>query len=174
MSVKLKARHIIFGILILIGVFFLVPNFDFNNKATQGLLMGLFSALAYSLRNLILKKHNSMADGSIQMIYQLFVVIIILLPVFFIYSDYQIQTDLPYLLMLGFVTTALGHTLFLSSFSHFSISTASIISSIQPLFGIIMSVILLNEIPNFKNVVGGIIILSTVVIESIKSKEKNS
>ena len=46
-SVKLKARHIIFGILILIGVFFLVPNFDFNNKATQGLLMGLFSALAY-------------------------------------------------------------------------------------------------------------------------------
>lgn len=173
-SVKLKARHIIFGILILIGVFFLVPNFDFNNKATQGLLMGLFSAIAYSLRNLILKKHNSMADGSIQMIYQLFVVIIILLPVFFIYSDYQIQPDLPYLIILGFITTALGHTLFLSSFSHFSISTASIISSIQPLFGIIMSVILLNEIPNFKNVVGGIIILSTVVIESIKSKEKKS
>ena len=108
------------------------------------------------------------------MIYLLFVVIIILLPVFLIYSDYQIQPDLPYLLMLGFITTALGHTLFLSSFSHFSISTASIISSIQPLFGIIMSVILLNEIPNFKNVVGGIIILSTVVIESIKSKEKNS
>ena len=173
-SVKLKARHIISGILILIGVFFLVPNFDFNNKATQGLLMGLVSALAYCLRNLILKKHNSMADGSIQMIYQLFVVIIILLPVFLIYSDYQIQPDLPYLLILGFITTALGHTLFLSSFSHFSISTASIISSIQPLFGIIMSVILLNEIPNFKNVVGGSIILSTVVIESIKSKEKNS
>tara|TARA_A100000164_G_scaffold377710_1_gene417551 strand:+ start:300 stop:1193 length:894 start_codon:yes stop_codon:yes gene_type:complete len=174
MPVKLKARHIIFGILILIGVFFLVPNFDFNNKATQGLLMGLFSALAYSLRNLILKKHNSMADGSIQMIYQLFIVIILLLPVFFIYSDYQIQSDLPYLLVLGFITTALGHTLFLSSFSHFSISTASIISSIQPLFGIIMGIILLNEIPNFKNVIGGIIILSTVVIESIKSKEKDS
>ena len=91
-----------------------------------------------------------------------------------LYSDYQIQPDFPYLLMLGFITTALGHTLFLSSFSHFSISTASIISSIQPLFGIIMSVILLNEIQNFKNVVGGIIILSTVVIESIKSKEKKS
>tara|TARA_A100001011_G_scaffold347069_1_gene383892 strand:- start:7867 stop:8760 length:894 start_codon:yes stop_codon:yes gene_type:complete len=174
MPTKLKARHIIFGILILIGVFFLIPNFDFNNKATQGLLMGLFSALAYSLRNLILKKHNSMADGSIQMIYQLFIVIILLLPVFFIYSDYQIQSDLPYLLVLGFITTALGHTLFLSSFSHFSISTASIISSIQPLFGIIMGIILLNEIPNFKNVIGGIIILSTVVIESIKSKEKDS
>ena len=173
-NVKLKARHLIFGILILIGVFFLVPSFDFNNKATQGLLMGLFSALAYSLRNLILKKHNSMADGSIQMIYQLFVVIILLLPVFLIYSDYQIQSDLPYLLMLGFITTALGHTLFISSFSHFSISTASIISSIQPLFGIIMGIILLNEIPNFKNVIGGIIILSTVVIESIKSKEKDS
>ena len=86
----------------------------------------------------------------------------------------RIKPDLPYLLMLGFITTALGHTLFLSSFSHFSISTASIISSIQPLFGIIMSVILLNEIPNFKNVVGGILILSTVVIGSIKAKEKNT
>ena len=29
-------------------------------------------------------------------------------------------------------------------------------------------------IPNFKNVIGGIIILSTVAIESIKSKEKDS
>ena len=169
--VKLKARHIIFGILILIGVFFLVPNFDFNDKATQGLLIGIFSAIAYSLRNLILKKHNSMADGSIQMIYQLFVVMLLLLPFFLIYSNYQIQSDLPYLLLLGFITTALGHTLFLSSFSHFSISTASIISSVQPLFGIILGIFFLNEMPNVKNIIGGIIILVTIVVESIKSKE---
>ena len=112
-----------------------------------------------------------MADGSIQMVYQLFVVMLLLSPFFLIYSNYQIQSDLPYLLLLGFITTALGHTLFLSSFSHFSISTASIISSVQPLFGIILGIFFLNEMPNVKNIIGGIIILVTIVVESIKSKE---
>ena len=114
-----------------------------------------------------------MADESIQMVYQLFVVMLLLLPFFLIYSDYQIQSDLPYLLLLGFITTALGHTLFLSSFKHFSISTASIISSVQPLFGIILGIIFLNEMPNVKNIIGGIIILGTVMVESIKSKEND-
>ena len=169
-NVKLQKRHFILGLMVIFGIYFLVPEFNVENSKTQGLLIGLLSALAYSLRNLILKKHNAMANGSIQMIYQLSVIIILLIPTFWLYPGVDIISQWPYLLILGLVTTAIGHTLFLNSFSHFSISTASIMSSIQPLFGILLGSIFLYEIPNIKSIFGGILILMTVLIENIYTK----
>ena len=170
MNVKLQKRHFILGLMVIFGIYFLVPEFNIENSKTQGLLIGLLSALAYSLRNLILKKHNAMANGSIQMIYQLGVIILLLIPTIWLYPEVDIISQWPYLLILGLVTTALGHTLFLSSFSHFSISTASIMSSIQPLFGILLGFIFLHEIPNIKSIFGGILILTTVLLENIYAK----
>jgi len=172
MPVQLQKRHLLLGILILVGIYFLVPEFDLKNTATQGLLIGLFSALAYSLRNLILKKHNAMGNGSIQMIYQLGVIVLLLLPVLWIYPEADLSSQWPYLLVLGAVTTALGHTLFLSSFSHFSISTASILSSVQPLFGVLLGALFLSEIPDLKSIFGGLLILTTVVLESRSARPK--
>ena len=170
--VKLQKRHLLLGFLIMIGIYILVPDFDIKNNATQGLLIGLFSAFTYSLRNLIIKKHNNMGNSSIQMIYQLAVIVILLTPVHWVYPDIDISSEWPYLIILGTITTALGHTLFLSSFSHFKISTASIISSIQPIFGVLLGALFLSEIPDLKSMLGGILILVTVVIESRKSKMK--
>jgi len=170
---KLQSIHLLFGLMILTGIYFLVPAFDVKNTETQGLLMGIFSAIVYALRNLILKSHSNMASGSIQMFYQMGVVLFILLPVLWIYPQENIASQLPYLLILGGVTTALGHTLFLTSFSHFKISTASIMSSIQPIFGMILALIFLHEIPNLKSLIGGLLILTTVVLESQRSKKKN-
>ena len=170
--VKLQKMHLILGGLIILGIYFLVPAFDLKNSGTQGLLIGLLSALAYALRNLILKKHNAMGNGSIQMIYQLGVVVVLLAPVLWLYPDADILSQWPYLFILGAITTALGHTLFLSSFSYFNISTASIMSSIQPLFGVLLGVLFLNEIPTLKSVIGGVLILTTVLIESKRSNAK--
>lgn len=170
--VKLQKRHLLLGFLIMIGIYILVPDFDIKNTATQGLLIGLFSAFTYSLRNLVIKKHNNIGNSSIQMIYQLAVIVILLIPVHWVYPDINISSEWPYLIVLGTITTALGHTLFLSSFSHFKISTASIISSIQPIFGVLLGVLFLSEIPDLKSMFGGILILVTVIIESRKSKMK--
>jgi drug/metabolite transporter (DMT)-like permease len=170
--VKLQKMHLLLGGLILLGIYFLVPAFDLKNSGTQGLLIGLFSALAYALRNLILKKHNAMGNGSVQMIYQLVVVVVLLAPVIWLYPEADIVSQWPYLFILGAITTALGHTLFLSSFSHFNISTASIMSSIQPLFGVLLGALFLYEIPTLKSVIGGALILTTVLIESKRSRTK--
>ncbi len=174
MPVQLQKRHLLLGTLILVGIYLLVPEFDLKNTATQGLLIGLFSALAYSLRNLILKKHNAMGNGSIQMIYQLGVIVVLLLPVLWIYPNTDLSSQWPYLLLLGAITTALGHTLFLSSFAHFSISTASIMSSIQPLFGVLLGALFLSEIPDLKSILGGVLILTTVVLESRRARPKKN
>ena len=76
------------------------------------------------------------------------------------------------LLILALFTTAIGHTLFVKSFKYFSVSTASLMSSIQPIYGILLGLIFLGEIPISKTIIGGVLIISTVIIESILSKKR--
>ena len=166
MPVTIQKRHFFLGLLIILGVFFLVPVFNFKNSLTQGLLMGLFSAFCYSIRNLISKKYNTIDNATIKMIFQLLIVIIILFPLMPNYSIMDAKLEWPFLLVLGIITTAIGHTLFLNSFSYFNISTASIMSSIQPIFGVFLGALFLFEVPSIKNIFGGFLILITVIIES--------
>jgi drug/metabolite transporter (DMT)-like permease len=105
------------------------------------------------------------------MFYQMFVIVAVLLPVLFIYTPIPPTRELPALFSLGLLTTAIGHTLFVNSFRQFSISTASLMSSVQPIFGILLGVLFLREIPDWTSVIGGAVIVATVVIEAIRSRK---
>lgn len=168
---KLNLSHVFLAFLVLIGVYMLVPEFSTENDQLKGILFGIFSALCYSLRNLTLKKHVKDYNGSMLMLHQMIIVSVLLFPVLF-FSDFSnLESQLPLLLLVALLTTAIGHTMLVNSLQHFSVSTASIISSIQPIFGIIIAYIFVNEIPSFNTYIGGSLILLTVVIESIRSRK---
>ncbi len=166
---KLNPIHIFLALLVLIGIYILAPDFDFESNQVKGILFGVFSAFCYAIRNLMLKKPASVYNGTSLMMYQTLFLTILLLPVMFFMDIGNITTQYPYVILLALVTTAIGHSLFISSLKYFSVSTASIIGSMQPIFGIIIAFIFLNEIPTFNTFIGGLIILSTVVIESLRS-----
>ena len=168
---KLNPVHILLALMVLLGIYILAPNLNFESSYLKGIGFGVFSALSYALRNLILKRHVKNYDGTALMTQQAIIVSIILLPVMFKMNISNIPSQVPYLLILGIVTTALGHSLFIKSLKFFSVSTASIIGSAQPICGIIMAFLFLNEIPTLKTFIGGTLILATVVIESIRSKK---
>lgn len=158
------------------GVFFLVPEYSLGNQVTIGIAFGVVSALLYSLRNILMKKNVGEYSGVTLMFYQLVVVSLVLHPVIYM-GDFGanwsgIEANWKTLLLLGVLTTATGHTLFVMSFRHFSITAISIISSLTPLFGIILGVVFLSEIPQGRVLIGGAIILTTVIIESIRSVKK--
>ena len=106
------------------------------------------------------------------MFYQTGILTVVLFPVLFFMDTSNIVTQYPYVILLAVVVTATGHTLLIYSLKHFSVSTASIINSIQPIFGIIIAFIFLNEIPTKNTVLGGSLILATVLIESVRSRKK--
>ncbi len=168
---KFNPIHIVLALMVLIGIYILAPDFNFENSHIQGIGFGVFSALCYALRNLILKRHVENYNGTVLMMQQAFIVSIVLLPVMFTMDTSNIQTQFPYLIILGLVTTAIGHSLFIGSLKYFSVSTASIIGSAQPIFGIIIALIFLREIPTWNIFFGGLIILSTVIIESVRSRK---
>jgi len=171
-KVKFDPMYILLGFMVLLGIYILAPEFDLENAHLQGVLFGLCSALFYALRNIMSKKLTNTYNGSGVMLYQIGVLVMVLAPTLFYLDTSGIKTQLPFVLTLAILTTAIGHTMLVNSLKHFTVSTASIINSTQPIFGIIIAFIFLNEIPTLNTFIGGALILVTVIIESIRSRNK--
>jgi drug/metabolite transporter (DMT)-like permease len=168
---KLDPIHVFLGLMVLLGIYILAPDFNLKNSQLQGLLFGLFSAFCYALRILILKGQVVKYNGTMLMFYQVALLSLILVPALFFMDTSNITTQYPYVILLALLTTAIGHTMFVNSLKYFKASTASIIGSAQPVFGIIIAYFFLKEIPTIHTFVGGALILATVLVESVRSKK---
>jgi drug/metabolite transporter (DMT)-like permease len=173
LKTKFQFIHLVLGGMVIVGIYFLVPEFDISNDHTKALGFGVFSAVCYALRNIIMKSKVSEYNGSVLMLYQLIIIGACLFPSFFILDTSKIVVELPAALVLAVLTTALGHTIFLQSFKHFSTTSVSIMSSVQPIYGILLGMLFLNEIPELSSVLGGGLILISVIVESTRTKYFN-
>jgi drug/metabolite transporter (DMT)-like permease len=105
------------------------------------------------------------------MTYQLLVIIVLTLG----FSDWEAVSHVTpnvwlMLLLLGVVSTALGHTLFAISLRVISAKSVSLISCMQPPLAIALSWLFLQEIPTINTVMGGSLILMIAFYEAIKIK----
>jgi len=171
LKLKFDPMNIVLAVLVLLGVYVLSPDFNIESTTVQGILFGLLSALFYTIRILILKQYVSEYSGIVLMLYQTIVIAVCLSPILFFMDISGLQTQWPYIGLLALVTTAIGHSLLVHSLQFFSASTTSIISSAQPIFGIIIAFFFLTEIPTINTYIGGGLILATVIIESVRSKK---
>lgn len=167
---KMEPHHLLLAGLVVVGVYFLAPgDFSLENDMFIGMLFGLGSALIYSLRNIMMKKQVKTLNGSVIMLWQVGVVVVVLIPFLLFSRALPTVEAFPYLVSLALITTAVGHTLFLLSFKHFSISTASLLSCIQPIYGILLGMLFFREMPTWSSVIGGVLILATVVVEAVRT-----
>ncbi len=169
LKTRFQKIHLLLGLLVLFGIYFLVPDFSFGHQYTIAIAFGLLSALCYAIRNLILKTKVDRYQGSLLMTYQMAIVSLLLLPAYFLYDLNVIGQQWEGLLGVALITTVLGHTMFINCFKHFSVTTVSILSSVQPVYGILIGALFLSEIPGWSTVLGGVLILSSVVVESVRS-----
>ncbi|WP_396596976.1 DMT family transporter [Dokdonia sp. R86516] len=169
LKTQFSKMHLLLGVLVLIGIYFLAPSFDTENDYFLAILIGLLSALCFAIRNLLVKTKIGSYNGSVVMWYQTLVIAIMLIPAYFIFDAEGFVKELPYIGMLALITTALGHTMFLFSIKRFSVTAASLMGSVQPIYGIILGIIFLNEIPGWRTVLGGSLILFSVVVESLRA-----
>lgn len=166
---KFQKIHVLLGLMVLCGIYFLAPDTNFGNSTTMALLMGIMSAFFYALRNIIVKSKAANYHGSMLMVYQTGIIGLMLLPTLFFIDVRTILSQWEGIIALAVVTTAIGHTLFLLTFKHFSMTSVSIMSSVQPVYGILIGALFLSEIPTMTTLLGGMFILGSVVIESIRT-----
>lgn len=173
LKTKFNPKHLLLGLLVLVGLYILTPEFNFGNQTTLGIVFGVLSAVFFATRNILMKKHVATYDASMLMFYQTGWIAILLSPVLFLidFTFVQYQSQLPYLVFLGMVSTAIGHTLYVKTFQYFSATTASLLSCIQPLYVVVLAFFFLGEIPTIATAIGGTVILSAVILETFISKK---
>lgn len=174
LKTRFSKMHLGLAVLVLFGIYFLVPEFSFENEQTLAVAFGVTSAFFYSLRNLLMKQEVEKYNGSVLMMYQMIIITILLSPVLFLFDLSAVPSQLAPILVLAVVTTCFGHTLLLMSFRNFSVTTASIISSAQPVYGILLGLLFLGEYPTINTIIGGALIIFSVFAEIIRSMKREA
>ncbi len=158
---KIKISMIFCALLCLLGIFLIIPQFDMNNSTLRGVLWGLFAGFTFSILTILNRKLSLRYSSLLITFYQDFWATLFLLPFFFILRPRMTPRDIILLLVLGIFCTALSHSLFIKGMRHIKAQTAAIISSLEPVYGIILALLILNEVPVFRTVLGGLVILGT-------------
>jgi drug/metabolite transporter (DMT)-like permease len=161
--------QIVAALLILPGIYLLVPSFTFQNQTTLGVAWGVLSGATFALLSVTNRWLGRTYPSLAISLYQDGVAALVLLPVFFltVTNSFWTPHELLILLILGVVCTALAHTLFIASMRDITAQSASLLASLEPVWGIAFSVLLLRDIPIASTLLGGAIILAATLLPGI-------
>jgi drug/metabolite transporter (DMT)-like permease len=173
-GIRLVWQDIVSALVVLFGIYLIVPEISLDNEITQGVLIGVASALLYSFRNLVHRKHFSHYSGAHAMAYQTLVIFISLS--FFSSDELFKASQETYigLVVLGIFLTAVPHALIAASLKHLRAKTFSLIACMQPLYGVSLAIIVLDEQPRWQTIVGGLLVISAAIYETINAQKLHS
>jgi len=166
---KIIKPNIAFSFLCVMGIFLIVPRFEIKESIFTGVLWGLLSGLTFSLLTILNRKLTQNFSSLAIAFFEDFFALIFLLPSFFILHPTLSINNLILLLLLGIFCTAISHTLFINGMKYIKAQTASIINSLEPVYGIIFAFFLLHEIPSLRTIVGGTVILCSQAVIVFKT-----
>ena len=169
-----QPKDIFSALIVLLGIFLLVPEFTINNQTTQGVFWGVLSAFLFALRNIIHGRYFKHYPARHALFYQTFFIILLLVPfagdAITTVSGFQWQQ----LILLGIVFTALPHTLFANSLLHLKAKTASLIACMQVVYGTAFAALFLSELPNWPTIAGGLLVISAAVYETLATVKQKT
>lgn len=151
--------NIFLSLFCLFGVFLIIPKFDLQNSTYMGVLWGIFSGFTFSLLTIINRRLAQKHSSLVIAFNQNFFSTLFLVPFLFFLSFPVTGKNILLLLILGVVCTALSHTLFIKGMKNIKAQTASLIHTLEPVYGILFAFLFLNETPSNRTLLGGLVIL---------------
>lgn len=169
--ITLVWQDFVSAIVVFFGIFLVVPDASLNNDTTLGVVIGIFSAVLYAIRNLLHRQRFSHYSGAKAMAWQILVICVVLVPLGSpsLY-DATVSTWV-LLLTLGTLFTALPHALIAMCLAHLRAKTFSLIACMQPLYGVILAMVLLHENPGWQALLGGLLVTSASIYETMNAQK---
>lgn len=168
---RLMFSDVAAGLLVLSGIYLMVEKElqNLHSELVLGVFWGVISAFLFALRNLLQKYYYADVPADRLMLHQVLAIAIMLA----LFVDYPSvgkfeAYDWLMLLLLGAISTATAHTLLSFSLKHLPAKSIAMISCLQPLFAGLFAWVLLDEVPGQSVIVGGGIIVSVALYESLK------
>jgi len=168
---KIRIKNIIITVISLIGVYILVPENNDHHIAVKGIIWGIVSGISFALLTIYNRKMTQKHDAIIIAFYQDLFAALLLLPFMFFIPLHINAQDFVFLIILGVFLTAFAHNLFIQGLKFVKAQLASIIGTLEPVYGIILAFFILNEVPTLDSVIGGIIIVAAVIMNILIKEE---
>jgi len=166
---KFIKTNFLLSIIAFSGIVVLIPEIEIKNKVTQGILFGLLSGFTFSVLSILNRKFSQKYPSLLITFYEFISATLFLSPFLFLKKlEFSGFKDLIFLVFLGVFCTALAHTLFVKGMRQVKAQTASIIATLEPVYGIILALLFLKEIPSVRTIFGGILIIGATVAVSAK------
>ena len=167
---KIKLSDILLACITTIGVYIIIPKTNHNEEQLIGIILGIISALTFSILAILNRKIVKRYSGNQILQYQSFFAIFWLIPsVINKKLNMNIENTL-LLALLGTVFTAIPHSLFITGMKTVKAKTASLITNIEPIYGIVAMIVILDNKPTLNLIVDGSIILTATIYETVKNK----
>jgi len=165
---KIRWRDIVAALVTVGGIACIVPAFDLNHTTTVGVIFGVFSGLSFAVLQISNRKYVQSYSGKLITFYQTGIASLALLPVASFPENGLSMPHIGLLMVLGVFCTAAAHSLFINGLRSVKVRSASIIAGLEPVYGIVFALLFLCEIPSWKEICGGAVILSAALWVSLK------
>lgn len=175
---KLTTKQIICFVMSTLGIVMITGISDIGKNSTDiiGILFGLGAAVFYATV-VLLNKFIKKVDGIHRTFLQFLSAIIILVPYVAFTSGVNLGAldtkGVMYLLIVGLIHTGITYCMYFSSLKELPGQKAAILSYIDPLVAVVVSVAILGEGITIWQIIGGILILGFTLWNEI-SISKNS
>jgi len=158
--------------LVLLGVVIISGVHTGELVYLKGIALGIVGGFSFALLQLLNRRLASNDGALVTSLVQSGVAALVLLPVVFTGLG-NIQSHQWLLLMvLGVACTALAYTLFIAALKRVKVSAASLIAAgLEPVYGVVLAAIILSQRPAPNVLIGGAIILATVMLVTVRKKQ---
>jgi len=143
----------------MVGVALVVPPLDLSLDDTQGALWGLAAGLSFALLALINRPLSHRHPARRIALWQDATAALCLLPAIGLQPMTPTARDGGLLVVLGVVFTGVSHSLFIAGLRELPARLASLIATLEPVYGIVAAAVLLGEIPTWQTFAGGLLII---------------
>ena len=180
---RVKLHDVIAGLVVVVGVVTMVSQDLLNLGSTAsvinsssyltGAFWGIFAAFAMTFRNIVQRQYFPQVSSIRLMLHQVIAVSFVALP----FVDFHAVESFSFIawgiiILLGLISTAGGHTLIVVSLKSLPAKTVAMISCAQPVLTVSLAWVFLGEVPEVWVMLGGAIILSVALYESISHSRR--
>ncbi len=163
---RLMTRDVVLAVLMLIGVFVLVPYHSLDGGIIAGILWGMCSSFTYAVLSLLNRKLSGSYKSTVVCFFEQSIATVILLPSLVLVDFVFDANEFLLIIFLGVVCTAVAHSLFVAALKKIRAQTAGVVSSMESVYGIVLALMILGEVPSLSEIMGGLIILAVTLFAS--------
>lgn len=168
---KYRLKSMVFALFIFLGVFFIVPDINLENKITLGAVWGLTSALLTAFLLLLTRRYMKTYSALSFSFYKSAVASLFMIPFLYPFDIEFRQNEIFLIAALGILFTALPYYMITRTLKKLNAALVSRVISLEPVYNIVLAYLFLKEIPNVMTFLGGAIILTVSFISTLEKQE---